>query len=329
MPTSQPLPALAAARTPLVLAPDQWQTLAEGHRARIAAFTDPIVELHHRGEKHPVHDFLFSYYSLTPGALQRWHPGAGVVLARSAGEGTHPDQEIPDDGPATWRFYREVAPSDQAPQGGWEVDVEEFCERRASMVEFGRRILSATASRPARLACFGLHEWAMAYRAEVHGVRHSTVPLRLGAEGTNAVVEGSRITCSHIDAFRFFAPEAVELNELQPTRARQVELEQPGCLHANMDLYKWAYKLLPAISSDLVADCFELAWDIRGVDMQASPYDLADWGYEPIRIETAEGRAEYVRHQRAFAERAQELRGRLLAALDHLEALSGDPIKLP
>ena len=314
---------------PRALPAENWHAAAEAHRRRIADYTDPLVQLRHQGGTHPVHDFLFSYYSLTPGALQRWHPGAGVVLARSAGEDAHPDQQIPDDGPSTWRFYREVAPSDRAPQGGWEVDVEEFCQRRASMVEFGRRILLATASRPARLACFGLHEWAMAYRAEMHGVRHSTVPLRLGAEGTNAVVEGSRITCSHIDAFRFFAPEAVELNELQPTRARQVELEQPGCLHANMDLYKWAYKLLPAISSDLVADCFELAWDIRGVDMQASPYDLADWGYEPIRIETPEGRAEYVRHQRAFSERAQELRGRLLAVLDHLESLSDDPVKRP
>lgn len=323
------MPSAATIMQPTVLGPQDWATRAEAHRARIAAFTDPIVELHHRGEKHPVHDFLFSYYSLTPGALQRWHPGAGVVLARCAGEGTLPDQQVPDDGPGTWRFYREVAPSGQAPQGGWEVDVAEFCDRRASMVEFGRRILSATASRPARLGCFGLHEWAMAYRAEVHGIRHSTVPLRLGAEGTNAVVENSRITCSHIDAFRFFAPEAVELNELQPTRARQVELEQPGCLHANMDLYKWASKLLPAVSSDLVADCFELAWDIRGVDMQASPYDLADWGYAPIRIETPEGRAEYVRRQREFSERAQELRARLLEALDRLKALSDDSVKLP
>lgn len=306
--------------TSQTLSPQEWRARAETHRMRIAAFTDPLVELHHQGQKHPVHDFLFSYYSLTPGALQRWHPGAGVVLAADAPSASD-EHQSPDDGPSTWRFYRTVGATHEAPQGGWEVDVEQFCERRASMVEFGRRILSATAARPARLGCFGLHEWAMAYRAEVHGVRHSTVPLRLGAEGTNAVVEGSRISCSHIDAFRFFAPEAVHLNELQPTRQTQVTLEQPGCLHANMDLYKWAYKLLPAVSSDLVADCFELAWDIRGVDMQASPYDLADWGYPPIRIETPEGRAEYVRHQRSFSERAQQLRARLLAALDHLESL--------
>ena len=54
--------------------------------------------------------------------------------------------------------------------------------------------------------------------------------------------------------------------------------------------------------------------------MQASPYDLAALGYPPIRVETAEGRAEYVRHQRAFAERGAALRQRLVAALDGLLA---------
>jgi hypothetical protein len=50
--------------------------------------------------------------------------------------------------------------------------------------------------------------------------------------------------------------------------------------------------------------------------MRASPYDLSGLGYPPIRVETAEGRAQYVRRQREFAERGQVLRGRLLDALD-------------
>lgn len=79
-----------------------------------------------------------------------------------------------------------------------------------------------------------------------------------------------------------------------------------------MDLYKWAYKLTPAVPSELVMDCFELAWDIRTMDMQASPYDLTDWGQEPIRIETPAGKAEYVRLQKKFAERAELLRQQLL-----------------
>jgi hypothetical protein len=79
-----------------------------------------------------------------------------------------------------------------------------------------------------------------------------------------------------------------------------------------MDLYKWAYKLAPLTPSELVADCFALACDIRELDMRASPYDLAALGYPPVRIETSEGRAEYEQAQRRFAERARLLRGRLL-----------------
>ncbi len=100
-----------------------------------------------------------------------------------------------------------------------------------------------------------------------------------------------------------------------PTRENQRQLEQPGCLHANMDLYKWAYKLSPALPSELVMDCFELSWRVRAMDMKASPYDLAEWGYPPIRIETPDGKADYVARQRAFAQEAAVLRSRLAAAL--------------
>jgi hypothetical protein len=78
-----------------------------------------------------------------------------------------------------------------------------------------------------------------------------------------------------------------------------------------MDLYKWAVKLGPLVPGDLLLDAFELARDIRVLDMRASPYDLTDWGYEAVAIETAEGKAAYVREQRAFAERGQSIRARL------------------
>jgi hypothetical protein len=132
------------------------------------------------------------------------------------------------------------------------------------------------------------------------------------------VVEANRIRCSHFDAFRFFTAAARPLNVLQPTRERQHVNDQPGCLHANMDLYKIGYKLTPLVPSELVADCFALARDIRTMDMRASPYDLTDLGYEPVRIETVEGRQAYVEAQRGFAERAAPLRRRLIAACDRL-----------
>jgi hypothetical protein len=50
--------------------------------------------------------------------------------------------------------------------------------------------------------------------------------------------------------------------------------------------------------------------------MQASPYDLRALGHEPVPIETAAGRATYLERQRAFSERSNALRQRLLAVLD-------------
>ena len=55
-------------------------------------------------------------------------------------------------------------------------------------------------------------------------------------------------------------------------------------------------------------DCLELAADARELDMRASPYDLRDYGFEPIAVETPAGRAEYVRAQQSVAERAAPLR---------------------
>jgi hypothetical protein len=272
---------------------ETWAELTAAHEARIDRWAVPHRERRRRGEAHPVLDFLFTYYSETPGRLRRWHPGPGVALAAPAPH-------------ANWRWYA----TDGATA---RLDVDAFLADRGDTVRFVRRLLAATASRPAFSGCFGLHEWAMVYRDT--GTRHP-VPLRLGQEGTDAVVEAHPIRCSHFDAFRFFTPPAVGRNRLQPTRESQPELEQPGCLHAGMDLYKWAYKLSPATPGELVADCFELAVEIRELDMRASPYDLRAHGYEPVAVETPEGKARYVAAQRGFAERGAVLRQRLIEVCD-------------
>jgi hypothetical protein len=169
-----------------------------------------------------------------------------------------------------------------------------------------------------------LHEWAMVYHDGA--VRHERVPLRLGAAGTDAVVErelAGPLRCSHFDAFRFFSADAAPRNASSPSRATQQDWEQPGCLHANMDLYKWSYKLSPLIESELLLDCLELAAAAREIDMRASPYDLRGYGYTPIAVEQAGGRAEYVRCQKAIASRAAPLRAALLARCDLLLQRAG------
>jgi hypothetical protein len=286
-------PALAV--SPTALPAEEWTARAKAHAERIDALTAGARARRAAGQRHPVEDFLYEYYNTRPSLLRRWHPGPGVALA---GPAPH----------AHWRWYR-------TDDDTVRLDVAGFLADRGATVRFVRGLLDGTASRPAFTGCFGLHEWAMVYRADEH--RH-TLPLRLGQEGTDAVVEGHPLRCTHFDAFRFFTPAAVGLNRLQPTRATQPELEQPGCLHATMDLYKWSLKLAPATPSELVADCFELAADVRTLDMRASPYDLRDHGYEPVAIETPEGRAAYVAAQRGFAERGAVLRRRLLAVCDQV-----------
>ncbi|MCF6509231.1 3-methyladenine DNA glycosylase [Blastococcus sp. MG754426] len=289
---------------PPVLTADEWQARTAAHEERVDRWATPHRERRLRGETHPVLDFLFTYYSETPGRLRRWHPGAGVALAAPA----------PHEG-RRW-YVRDGA--------AVQLDTRAFLGDRGGTVRFVHRLLEATASRPAFTGCFGLHEWAMVYRDT--GTRHP-VPLRLGRAGTDAVVEAHPVRCSHYDAFRFFTPAAAPRNRLQPTREDQLRLEQPGCLHAGMDLYKWAYKLSPATPGELVADCFELAVEIRELDMRASPYDLRDHGYEPVAVETPEGKAAYAAAQRGFTARGAELRRRLIAVCSALLAdVPGDAV---
>lgn len=274
-----------------------WLPVAEAHRERARQYTAPHLERRANGEKHPVADFLFEYYNLSPGALDRWHPGLGVSL-----------QDAPEY--AALGAYVEV-------DGVVTVD-ESRLEKRMSGLRWTRELLSRTAERPARTSCFGLHEWAMVYR-DADDRRHPA-PLRLGPAGTDEVVESHQLVCTHVDAFRFFTDPARPLNVEELGREHQLEREQPGCLHATMDLYRIAFRLLPFVEATIVLDTFELALAVREVDMMASPYDLSDLGYEPIAIETPDGKAEYVRRQRGFTEAAAPLRARLLEHVDGLLA---------
>src|SRR6185312_6278398 len=280
-----------------VLAAAEWRELEERHRDRADRLSSGWRERAGTGRTHPVEDFLFTYYPVPPRVLRRWHPGARVVLADAAGSER-----------AGWRWY--ATRGDDV-----TLDTAAFVEARGSSIRFIVSLLGATARREPRLGCFGLHEWAMVYRQGEH--RHEA-PLRLSQSETDAVVEGARISCTHFDAYRFFTPPAAPLNRLIPTRENQPAMEQPGCLHAGMDIYKWATKLGPLLPGALLLDAFELAANIRELDMRASPYDLSEWGYAPVAIETAEGKAEYVRRQRDFAARGNALREGIVGVLDGL-----------
>jgi hypothetical protein len=286
---------LTATDLPCRLAEADWHDRQRAHAARVDGWIAPRQQRAARGETHPVEDFLFTYYSFRPAWLRRWHPGPDVAL-----EGESAEEFL------RWPNYR------RTPEGVM-VDPARLEEKRHVFVRWLHDLLVAQRDRPAWHGCFGLHEWAMVYRQSPEEIRHRSWPLRHPPEELARIVESSPVSCTHFDAFRFFTASARPLNRHQPTRETVPSLEQRGCLHANMDLYKWAYKLAPYAPSELVADCFALALAIREVDMRASPYDLRQLGYEPIPIETASGRTEYERLQREFTARSEPLRARLIA----------------
>jgi hypothetical protein len=287
---------------PTVLLEAVWFARRSEHAERVQAWLGPHQARAARGEAHPVHDFLFSYYAFRPAWLRRWHPGPDVTLAGAAARDF-----------LRWPEYRETA-------DGVVVEPAALRPARRAFVAWLRDLLVAMRERPPFFGCFGLHEWAMVYRAAPGEIRHAAWPLRFPQEELARIVEAQPVCCTHFDAFRFFTPAARPLNSVQPARATVARHEQRGCLHANMDLYKWAGKLAPFAPGELLADCFELARDIREVDMRASPYDLQALGFEAIAIETPAGRAEYECHQRAFTARGEPLRERLIALCERLLA---------
>jgi hypothetical protein len=283
-----------------VLAEAEWQTLALRHRTRAEKWTVPYRSRRAQGKMHPIYDFLFIYYRFAPALLENWSPGTELALQAS---------EIPEG--FNEKFYS--LKDDQLFLDTTKLDAKTEKRQRWSL-----NLCRATQSRPAQFGCFGMHEWAMVYKGGPEGrARHEgTLPMRLSQVEINAIVESAPICCSHFDAFRFFTDSAMPFNRIQPTQDSRMENEQSGCLHTNMDLYKWTAKCMPWVGSELLWDTFEYAIKCREIDMRASPYDCSKLGYEPILIETPEGRSEYEREQRALSLAAQPLRNRLIQRLE-------------
>ena len=278
----------------------EWKSRCETHLKLASEFTSGPRLRRDRGEKHPVEDFLFNYYPYPFALLEQWQPGIGITLRFSDLE------ELP----ASYRNprYRHA-------ENCCFLDVKLMKAKERERLQWIVSLLKATQNHIPNFACHGLHEWAMVYRAEE--IRHSSIaPLRLSQEEIDELIRSRPITCTHHDAFRFFAGDAKPFNRLQPTLETRHENEQPGCVHANMDLYKWAAKAMPWIGTDLLLETFRLASELRDLDMRASPYDLSEWNVSPVKIETQQGRRDYETEQRRLATAAHGLRAKLIAAIE-------------
>lgn len=286
--------------TPTQLSTNQWQQLAQQHRARTQAWTQPYRKRRASGKIHPIYDFLFIYYRNAPAQLEAWHPGIHYTLETT---------EIT--APFKAQHY-------SLTKGQLQVDPSKLTDSARHRLEMALRLCKQVNERPPQFGCFGMHEWAMVYSGADDGeIRHAeSLPLRLSQAATNDFVRSRPINCSHFDAYRFFTPSAQPFNRQQPTKDTRIQNEQSGCLHTNMDLYKWSSQSMPWIGSELLWQSFELAIEARKIDMQASPYDCSSLGYAPIKVETTEGRIEYEQQQRTLMEAARPIRTKLIATLE-------------
>jgi len=275
-----------------------WLSKKSEHETHLGDILDPYLEKRSRQLKDPVLDFLFEYYPFRPAHLKRWSPGIGRALQFSDPEMLPELSELMME--KSHAFLNPILLPD----------------KRVRSAEWIVQMLKRSSQNKPLFGCFGMHEWAMVYRAE--NVRHKQIPLRLSDKEVEEFVESRPLLCTHFDAFRFFTDSAKPLNKNKLDRDQFEEMEQPGCIHTNMDLYKWAFKLYPWVSGELVRSAFLNAVEARQVDMQASPYDVRAFGLDPIRIETDEGRLEYAQKQVEIYKASMPIREQLISELEWL-----------
>lgn len=279
------------------LKPEEWQAQRARHETEIGELIDDYLERRSHQQKNPVLDFLFEYYAFRPSHLKSWSPGLGTLLKEASAQ--------------DWRFD-EMESLDRDRY----LAAENFPEDRISALTWILDVLKQSADRKPSFGCFGMHEWAMVYKAK--HIRHDYLSLRMEMNELAEFVESRPLVCTHFDAFRFFTAEAKPQNKFELNRESFAEMEQPGCLHTNMDLYKWAFKMYPWISSDTIREAFKLAVETRVIDMKASPYDLRERGLEPIKIETEEGRREYMQKQKSIFAKSKPIRQQLISEYETL-----------
>src|SRR5918993_1363982 len=128
-----------------VLPAAEWRQLSDAHAARVDEFVEPHLARRADRIKHPVHDFLFTYYSQRPAQLRRWHPGHGVALEDA-------DAYVGLKGYSRLSLVEEVA---QQPSRGPVAVTASYVVSQRPLVAQLHTLLTATAGRAPQFGCFG------------------------------------------------------------------------------------------------------------------------------------------------------------------------------
>lgn len=287
-----------------------------------------LITRSHSISENPIYNFLHYYYRYSSLELKLYSPGMNFALESLPSSSSilliHKHmREIPN---SNFIYLRPTSKLLQSKRYGF-APISRYHD-----------IIQNTLNRNPHYGCFGLHEWAMLYSNRRlpsfsdNSERHqSQLKLRVDQHTIDATVEASQLTCTHFDAWRFFDPAAQPMNHIHPlTRSGQIDNEQPGCIHATMDIFRYAYELYPYVSSDLLRACLSIALEARKIDMCASPYDVSaiEGCGDAICIETLEGKMLYVQKQQELYEKSNPLRAELLQVykqyLKYLVACDGE-----
>src|SRR5437667_8852270 len=111
-----------------------WEKTRAVYLARVRPSVEERLRRMSRGEKHPVYDFLFEYYSFRPAHLLRWTPGFGVAL-----EGATREDVL-------W-------PEFETCDNGLSLPAERFPDHRVSYLRWAVEYFRATAAREPAFAC--------------------------------------------------------------------------------------------------------------------------------------------------------------------------------
>ncbi len=174
----------------VVMPREKWMPLLEQDRARaVALLGENACKLKDRDN--PVYNFFSSYYGrfFKPSTLLRdWSPGINKILVGVNSK---------EDGFARCQGWAQTEEGDIY----IDPDPKRLSKNRLMGIRWIRRFLEISSTKPPRLNCCGLHEWAMLYAPESStgssGInKHQNLPLRVHQRVVNEVVEQGPVSCT-------------------------------------------------------------------------------------------------------------------------------------
>ena len=103
---------------------------------------DAFLQRRGVGQKHPVYDFLFTYYPFSPAKLKRWVPSFEETLS------------VDEWGDFSDYWF-------ELNNGALRLKPQRLQGQALVLVTFIEDLCNAILEKTPRFGCFGLHEWAM------------------------------------------------------------------------------------------------------------------------------------------------------------------------